>query len=80
IRVYLDGVVQATTPWALDPAEADAGVDALCPTSPAMVATTVRIGGGLYESEPFHGSIDDVRIYSGVLSDDEIAALAADTP
>jgi hypothetical protein len=40
----------------------------------------VWIGGDLTESEHFHGSIDDVRIYSGVLSEDDIANLAADTP
>jgi len=80
IRVYLNGVVQATTPHRRDPAEANAVADSTCPRSPMLVAAPVWIGGDLYESEHFHGSIDDVRIYSGVLTDDEIAALASDTP
>ena len=76
IRVYLDGVVQATTPHTLDPAEADATTDAACTAAPVF-PNFVWIGGDLANSTYFHGSIDDVRIYSGVLTDEEIAALAA---
>lgn len=79
IRVYLDGVVQATTPHALDPAEADATTDAACTAAPVF-RNSIWIGGDLANAAYFHGSIDDVRIYSGVLTDDEVAGLAADTP
>jgi len=78
IRVYLDGVVRATTPDTLDPAESDATTDVACTAAPVF-RNSVLIGGDLVSSAYFHGSIDDVRIYSGVLTDEEIAALAADT-
>ncbi|MGB5380397.1 MAG: LamG domain-containing protein [Acidimicrobiia bacterium] len=80
IRVYLDGDIQVTTPNTLDPAGADATADAICPTSPALSPTSVWIGGDLVNARYFDGAIDDVRIYSGVLTDDEVAALAADIP
>jgi len=76
-RLYLDGVVQATTPH-FGPAEEDTTADTVCPTPPTLTPTSVLIGGDLVNSAHFHGSIDDVRIYSGVLTDEEIAALAAD--
>jgi len=77
IRLYLDGVVQATTPH-VGPAEADTTADAVCSTPPTLAPTSVWIGGDWLNSESFHGSIDDVRIYSGVLTDEEITVLAAD--
>jgi hypothetical protein len=80
VRVYLDGVLQITTSTTVDADGADAAIDSVCPGSPATFGESVWIGGDLAEAEHFHGSIDDVRIYSGVLSEDEIAALAADTP
>ena len=45
-----------------------------------MFRNSIWIGGDLANAAYFHGSIDDVRIYSGVLTDDEVAGLAADTP
>jgi hypothetical protein len=80
VRVYLDGVLQVTTATTVGADEADATVDSICPGSPTTFGDSVWIGGDLTESEHFHGSIDDVRIYSGVLSEDDVAALAADTP
>ena len=79
IRVYLDGVVQAITPHTLDPAEAVATTGATCATAPA-VRDSVWIGADPGLREYFHGSIDEVRIYSGTLTEDEIAALATDVP
>jgi hypothetical protein len=79
IRVYLDGAVQPVTPHTLARAEADATTDATCAAGPAF-GESVSIGGDPGHREYFDGSIDDVRIYSGVLTNDEIAMLATDTP
>lgn len=79
IRVYLDGVVQATTPHTLEPARAVASTGATCAAAPAF-RDSVWIGADPGLREPFHGSIDDVRIYSGTLTEAEIAALATDIP
>jgi len=77
IRVYLDGVAQATTPHTLDPVEAVATTGASCATAPAF-RDSVWIGADPGLREYFHGSIDDVRIYSGTLTEDEVAARATD--
>ncbi|MCJ7780542.1 MAG: LamG domain-containing protein, partial [Acidimicrobiia bacterium] len=79
IRVYLDGAVQTITPHTLAQTETDATTDATCMTAPAFPGS-VWIGADPGLREYFPGSIDDVRIYAGTLTDDEIATLAADTP
>ena len=60
VRLYIDGVLKAEETGA-------AGVD---------VNNTwgLFIGGHLYWSQPFHGFIDEVRIYNRALSADEIWA------
>jgi hypothetical protein len=77
IRIYLDGISQTVTPT-LAPTEADAEPHAACPVSPEF-GNSIWIGADPGFREYFHGSIDDVRIYTGTLTDDEVAALAADT-
>ena len=79
IRVYLDGVAQTVTPHTLARTKTDTGTDATCTTTPAF-PDSLWIGADPGHGEYFHGSIDDVRIYAGTLTDDEIATLAADTP
>ncbi|MGB9358840.1 MAG: LamG domain-containing protein [Acidimicrobiia bacterium] len=79
IRVYLDGVAQAVTPHTLARADTDTTTDAICTVASASPHSK-WIGADPGHREYFHGSIDDVRIYAGTLTDDEIATLAADTP
>jgi hypothetical protein len=80
VRVYLDGVLQVTSATMSGTDGSDTAADSICPGSPSPFVSSVWIGGNLAVAEYFHGSIDDVRIYSGVLSEDDVAALAADTP
>ena len=79
IRVYLDGAAQPVTPHTVDPDEVDPVTAAAC-TLTAEFHDEIWIGADPEGWEFFHGSIDDVRIYTGVLTDDEIATLAADRP
>jgi hypothetical protein len=78
IRVYLDGVVQATTPHTLDPTQQVPETAATCGAARAK-SHSMSIGSDPGLAGYFNGSIDDVRIYAGVLSQDEVAALAGDT-
>jgi hypothetical protein len=80
IRVYLDGVIQEISPHSLDPDQHVAGTAATCLAAPRGFRHSTWIGSDPNLRDFFSGSIDDVRIYSGVLSDEEIATLAADTP
>jgi len=79
IRVYLDGEPQPLIPGDDLPSSAEPNTTPTCAVAPAF-GDSVWIGGDPGHSEYFHGSIDDVRIYSGVLTYDEIAMLATDTP
>ena len=79
IRVYLDGEPQPLIPGDDLPSSAEPNTTPTCTVAPAF-GDSVWIGGDPGHSEYFHGSIDDVRIYSGVLTYDEIAMLATDTP
>lgn len=79
IRVYLDGAAQPVTPHTVELDKVDPVTAATCTVAP-NVHDEVWIGADPEGWEYFHGSIDDVRIYTGVLTDDEIAALTADTP
>jgi hypothetical protein len=78
IRVYLDGAPQAVARHGSIPTGGVASADATCSNAPAF-SDSVSIGADPSYGEHFHGSIDDVRIYSGTLTDDEIAALAGDS-
>jgi hypothetical protein len=60
--------------------ELDRIVDPAAAPSLAPVNTELRIGANLAGGEGFPGIIDDVRIYNGVLSHEEIIELALVTP
>lgn len=79
IRVYLDGEPQPLVPGDDLPSSAEPNIAPTCTVAPAF-DDRVWIGGDPGHSEYFHGSVDDVHIYSGTLTDGEIAALATDTP
>jgi hypothetical protein len=79
IRVYLDGVAQTVTAPSRTGAGTGATTGAACTVGPEF-DKPVWIGGDPDLWEFFRGSIDDVRIYTGALTDDEVAALAANTP
>ena len=65
-RMYIDGVLAASTNFAI---------------STATGGSTTRLGRQFYPyDEFFHGTIDDLRIYSGALSGDEVARLASPVP
>lgn len=65
-RMYIDGVLAASTNFAI---------------STATGGSTTRLGRQFYPyDEFFHGTIDELRIYSGALSGDEVAQLAAPVP
>ena len=65
--LYLDGELDRTVSPAAAP-------------SLGSFNSAVRIGSNLDGAEVFPGAIDDVRIYDGVLSHEEIGALALVTP
>jgi len=74
IRLYLDGAAQ---PLADEDRSSSADqTAATCAVTPAF-GDQVWIGGDPMARDLFHGFIDDVRIYQGVLTEDEIGTLAA---
>jgi hypothetical protein len=79
IRVYLDGVVQPVTSDAPASIGPDTATGVTCTVGPEFGAF-LRIGADPANSQYFLGSIDDVRIYAGTLTDDEVTALATETP
>ena len=64
LRLYVNGELQGTQPHAI-----------LWKASGATVVGRAKYNGGNVDF--FKGQIDDVRIYQGVLTDQEVAALAA---
>ena len=77
IRLYVDGTAQPLPD--VDRSEFSDPTAANCEVAPAF-DDLVWIGGDPIERNSFPGSIDDVMIFSGVPTDDEIATLAADRP
>jgi hypothetical protein len=76
-RLFIDS--QAQTLEGFDHSPSGDPTAATCTVAPAF-DDEVWIGGDPIARELFNGAIDDVRIYAGVLTNDEIATLAADTP
>lgn len=65
MKVYVNGVLNAT-----------AGIG---PAASAVDRTLHTIGANLDASDPFHGYLDDLRLYSNVLSDAQALALYEET-
>ncbi len=79
IRIYVDGRIQAIEPVRDPGSEADTTTSGACAVAHEF-GNSIWIGGDPALWEFFRGSIDDVHIYSGTLTEEEIAVLAAATP
>jgi hypothetical protein len=75
IRVYFDGESQLIIPGDDLPSSADPTDEGTCRVAPSF-HDQMWIGTDPGDWQHFRGAIDDVRIYSGVLTDDEIRQLA----
>ena len=78
IRLYVDGAALPLPD--VDRSKFSDPTVANCEMVAPAFGDLVWIGGDPIERGFFPGAIDDVRIYTGVLSNDEIAVLAADRP
>jgi len=73
-RLYIDGAAQDLA--SIDSSTSADPTAATCLVGPAF-DDQAWIGGNPPSRDLFNGAIDEVRIYTGVLTDDEIAALAS---